>query len=37
MVMAEDRELRENRIRLLIEIGSLFNQIADFSKLQTLV
>ncbi|HEX4622528.1 MAG TPA: glycine--tRNA ligase subunit beta [Myxococcaceae bacterium] len=37
MVMAEDRELRENRIRLLIEIGGLFSQIADFSKLQTLV
>jgi glycyl-tRNA synthetase beta chain len=37
MVMAEDRELRENRIRLLIEIGSLFSQIADFSKLQTVV
>jgi glycyl-tRNA synthetase beta chain len=34
MVMAEDRELRENRIRFLTEIGSLFNQVADFSKIQ---
>lgn len=33
MVMAEDRELRENRIRFLIEIGGLFNQVADFSKI----
>lgn len=35
MVMAEDRELRENRIRLLVEIGTLFNQVADFSKIQS--
>ena len=34
MVMAEDKALRENRIRLLTEIGTLFNQVADFSKLQ---
>jgi glycyl-tRNA synthetase beta chain len=34
MVMAEDRDLRENRIRFLTEIGSLFNQVADFSKIQ---
>jgi glycyl-tRNA synthetase beta chain len=34
MVMAEDKELRENRIRLLSEIGALFNQVADFSKIQ---
>ena len=34
MVMAEDKELRENRIRFLTEIGSLFNQVADFSKIQ---
>ncbi|WP_163870656.1 glycine--tRNA ligase subunit beta [Myxococcus eversor] len=34
MVMAEDKELRENRIRLLVEIGALFNQVADFSKIQ---
>jgi glycyl-tRNA synthetase beta chain len=35
MVMAEDKELRENRIRLLVEIGTLFNQVADFSKIQS--
>ncbi|HEX5751537.1 MAG TPA: glycine--tRNA ligase subunit beta [Archangium sp.] len=34
MVMAEDKDLRENRIRLLVEIGTLFNQVADFSKIQ---
>ncbi|XXF75481.1 glycine--tRNA ligase subunit beta [Myxococcaceae bacterium GXIMD 01537] len=34
MVMAEDTELRENRIRFLTEIGALFNQVADFSKIQ---
>ncbi len=34
MVMAEDKSLRENRIRLLVEIGALFNQVADFSKIQ---
>ena len=34
MVMAEDAELRENRIRFLTEIGALFNQVADFSKIQ---
>jgi glycyl-tRNA synthetase beta chain len=34
MVMAEDKALRENRIRLLTEIGALFNQVADFSKVQ---
>jgi len=33
MVMAEDKELRENRIRFLMEIGALFNQVADFSKI----
>ncbi|ATB40820.1 glycine--tRNA ligase subunit beta [Cystobacter fuscus] len=35
MVMAEDRDLRENRIRLLTEVGTLFNQVADFSKIQS--
>jgi glycyl-tRNA synthetase beta chain len=35
MVMAEDKALRENRIRLLTEIGTLFNQVADFSKIQS--
>jgi glycyl-tRNA synthetase beta chain len=34
MVMAEDKDLRENRIRLLTGIGTLFNQVADFAKLQ---
>ena len=34
MVMAEDQALRENRVRLLAEIGALFNQVADFSKIQ---
>jgi glycyl-tRNA synthetase beta chain len=34
MVMAEDKDLRENRIRFLTEIGTLFNQVADFSKIQ---
>jgi glycyl-tRNA synthetase beta chain len=34
MVMAEDRALRENRVRLLVEIGALFSPVADFSKIQ---
>ena len=34
MVMAEDKSLRENRVRFLTEIGNLFNQVADFSKIQ---
>ncbi|MBI3185089.1 MAG: glycine--tRNA ligase subunit beta [Myxococcales bacterium] len=34
MVMAEDRKLRENRVRLLTEIGALFSQVADFSRIQ---
>ncbi|MFL5321708.1 MAG: glycine--tRNA ligase subunit beta [Myxococcaceae bacterium] len=34
MVMAEDKSLRENRVRLLTEIGALFGQVADFSKIQ---
>lgn len=34
MVMAEDRALRENRVRLLVEIGGLFAPVADFSKIQ---
>jgi len=33
-VMAEDKELRENRVRFLTEIGALFNEVADFSKIQ---
>jgi glycyl-tRNA synthetase beta chain len=34
MVMAEDKSLRENRVRLLMEIGGLFGTVADFSKIQ---
>ena len=34
MVMAEDKAVRENRVRLLMEIGALFGAIADFSKIQ---
>jgi glycyl-tRNA synthetase beta chain len=34
MVMAEDRALRENRVRLLTAIGGLFGKIADFAKIQ---
>ncbi|MGV3620668.1 MAG: glycine--tRNA ligase subunit beta [Archangium sp.] len=34
MVMAEDKAVRENRVRLLMEIGGLFGAIADFSKIQ---
>ncbi len=33
-VMADDKDLRENRVRFLVEIGALFNQVADFSKIQ---
>ena len=32
MVMAEDRDLRENRLNLLSAIAALFLQIGDFSK-----
>jgi glycyl-tRNA synthetase beta chain len=35
MVMAEDDKLRNNRLALLQQIASLFNQIADFSKIAT--
>ena len=34
MVMADDRSVRENRVRLLMEIGAMFGRIADFSKVQ---
>jgi glycyl-tRNA synthetase beta chain len=34
LVMADDRDLRENRIRFLTDIGALFNCVADFSKIQ---
>ena len=35
MVMAEDKGLRENRVRLLMNIGDLFGKVADFSRLQS--
>jgi glycyl-tRNA synthetase beta chain len=35
MVMAEDRQLRRNRLALLQAIADVFNQIADFSKIAT--
>lgn len=35
MVMAEDMELRRNRLALLQAIADLFNHIADFSKIAT--
>lgn len=35
MVMADDRALRENRVRLLMEIGGLFGAVADFSRIQS--
>ncbi len=35
MVMAEDKALRENRVRLLMEIGGLFGTVADFSRIQS--
>lgn len=33
MVMAEDRQLRDNRIALLTDLHSLMNRVADISKL----
>jgi glycyl-tRNA synthetase beta chain len=35
MVMAEEKEVRHNRLALLKAIASLFNRIADFSKIAT--
>jgi len=34
LVMDKDAAVKENRVRLLMEIGDLFNTVADFSKLQ---
>lgn len=34
MVLSDDRQLRENRVRMLIEISAAFGAIADFSKVQ---
>ena len=36
MVMAEEKEIRENRLALLGGIVNLFESIADFSKIDTL-
>ncbi|HEX9506887.1 MAG TPA: glycine--tRNA ligase subunit beta, partial [Myxococcales bacterium] len=35
MVMAEDRELRKNRIHLLQMVRTLFSQVADFSRVHS--
>jgi glycyl-tRNA synthetase beta chain len=35
MVLAEDKNVRRNRLALLEHIAALFSQIADFSKLST--
>ena len=35
MVMAEDPDVRRNRLALLVQIRSLFSNIADFSRIQT--
>ena len=35
MVMSKNKKVRRNRLRLLAQIASLFEQIADFSKLST--
>jgi glycyl-tRNA synthetase beta chain len=35
MVMDPDQAVRENRVRLLMEIGGLFGAIADFSRIQS--
>jgi glycyl-tRNA synthetase beta chain len=34
LVMAEDTRVRDNRVRLLREIGAMFGRIADFSQIQ---
>jgi glycyl-tRNA synthetase beta chain len=35
MVMADDAQVRQNRLTLLAQIAALFDQFADFSKLAT--
>lgn len=35
MVMAEDEALRNNRLALLSQVGGLFRNVADFSKIST--
>jgi len=34
LVMAEDARVRDNRVRLLREIGAMFGRIADFTQIQ---
>jgi glycyl-tRNA synthetase beta chain len=34
LVMAEDAQVRDNRVRLLREIGAMFGRIADFTQIQ---
>ena len=34
MVMAEDKELMKNRVRLLMDVAGLFNRVADFAQIQ---
>ena len=35
LVMAEDKNIRENRLALLINIADMFGMFADFSKIST--
>ncbi len=37
MVMAEDGTLRKNRLALMVRVGALFSEIADFTKIQNVV
>ena len=34
MVMADDKELMKNRVRLLMDVAGLFNRVADFAQIQ---
>ncbi|MBS1150695.1 MAG: glycine--tRNA ligase subunit beta [Myxococcaceae bacterium] len=35
MVMAEDKQLMSNRVRLLMDVAGLFNRVADFAQIQS--
>ncbi len=35
MVMADDKELMKNRVRLLMDVAGLFNRVADFAQIQS--
>jgi glycyl-tRNA synthetase beta subunit len=35
MVMADDMDVRRNRLLILAQIAALFGKIADFSKIST--